>query len=227
MPDRGTMPFALVSDFDGTITKNDFFLLAIQQLAPPDLPDYWSAYLKKEITHFEALAGIFSHLVGDEEKILAVARQCILDPKLRESVDKLEKGGWHIIVASAGCRWYIERLLIEADVDLELHANPGRYVPGAGLEMRFPTDSPFVSKNYGIDKPAIVRSALGRFDRVAFAGDGFPDAVAAKLVPADLRFARGNLAEALDKEGLPYRPFEVWSDIAKMLLEMPEVETTA
>jgi 2-hydroxy-3-keto-5-methylthiopentenyl-1-phosphate phosphatase len=54
---------------------------------------------------------------------------------------------------------------------------------------------------------------------VAFAGDGFPDAESARLVPGPLRFARADLATVLDQERLQYRPFGSWSDIARLLLE--------
>jgi 2-hydroxy-3-keto-5-methylthiopentenyl-1-phosphate phosphatase len=62
------------------------------------------------------------------------------------------------------------------------------------------------------------RSALpGGGGQVAFAGDGFPDVQAARLVPPELRFARGALAESLANWGESFRPFVVWSDIAQAL----------
>lgn len=213
-----SLPFVLVSDFDGTISKNDFFLLAVAQLSPPDLPDYWGAYLRKEITHFEALAGIFTHLQGDEQDLIRIAHETEPDPELKKYVTALGHVGWRVIVASAGCRWYIERLLRTAGVDVELHANPGQYVQGQGLQMELPRDSPYYSPTHGIDKAAIVRSALASSQKVAFAGDGFPDSAAALLVPAELRFARRDLAQALTEQGVPFRPFDVWSDVARMLL---------
>lgn len=218
MPKPETLPFTLVSDFDGTVTKNDFFLLAIERLSPPDLPDYWGAYLRNEITHFEALASIFQHLDGQEEDLLKIARDTMPDPNLAQSMASLWNAGWQVIVASAGCGWYIEKLLAAAGVQVEIHSNPGEYVPGRGLVMSLPKDSPYFSPSHGIDKAAIVKAALQRSEKVAFAGDGFPDAPAARLVPAELRFARRDLATALDEAKLPYRPFEVWSEVAEMLL---------
>jgi 2-hydroxy-3-keto-5-methylthiopentenyl-1-phosphate phosphatase len=54
---------------------------------------------------------------------------------------------------------------------------------------------------------------------VAFAGDGFPDADAARLVSSELRFARGDLAHVLTKEGLAFHRFEHWSEIAQVLCD--------
>ena len=53
---------------------------------------------------------------------------------------------------------------------------------------------------------------------MAFAGDGYPDEDAARLVPGHLRFARGDLAESLTKHGEPFQTFSVWSEIAQRLL---------
>ena len=47
---------------------------------------------------------------------------------------------------------------------------------------------------------------------------GGPRRYAARLVPGELRFARGDLADVLTREGLPFRPFEAWSDVARDLL---------
>jgi hypothetical protein len=73
-------------------------------------------------------------------------------------------------VASAGCAWYIERLLSDANVFLDVRANPGNYSPLRGLEIRLPEKSPFFSSHLGINKVAVVRESLRGFPKVAFAG---------------------------------------------------------
>ena len=45
----------LVTDFDGTMTKNDFYNLVVSDLLPNETPDYWVEYREGQITHFEAL----------------------------------------------------------------------------------------------------------------------------------------------------------------------------
>jgi 2-hydroxy-3-keto-5-methylthiopentenyl-1-phosphate phosphatase len=84
--------------------------------------------------------------------------------------------------------------------------------------MQMPTDSPYRSANLGVDKAQVVRRHLDAGRKVAFAGDGFPDAEAARLVPGELRFARGDLAALLRREGLPFRPFEWWSEVARTIV---------
>ena len=208
----------VVSDFDGTMTRRDFFKLAVERLLPPDGPDFWSEYRAGRITHFEALRRYFAEIRASEAEVLVVVDQMELDPGLPRAVAQLRRCGWQVIVASAGCDWYIRRLLGQAGVELEVHANPGRFLPGAGLQMKMPLGSPFLSQSLGIDKAQVVRRHLESGLTVAFAGDGFPDEEAAMLVPGDLRFARGDLAEALRQKGEPFQPFDAWPEVAERIL---------
>lgn len=211
----------LVTDFDGTITEHDFYRQAAS-LLPHDIPDYWREYRSGAITHFEALAAIFRHLKVPEREIMNVARSTRPDPRMKDAVRLLREAGWEIVVVSAGCRWYIDRLLAELQVSLPVHANPGLFDPATGLRMFLPSDSPYFSPTTGIDKEAVVRDLLGTHGHVAFAGDGYPDRPAAGLVADDLRFARGVLGDSLTQDGLPFHPFKTWSDIARRLAAQPD-----
>jgi 2-hydroxy-3-keto-5-methylthiopentenyl-1-phosphate phosphatase len=216
---RGTAPKGvLVSDFDGTMTRHDFYKLAIESLLPPNVPDYWADYRTGAITHFEALRRYFAAIPAERKEVLAVVDRMELDPELPAAVTKLREAGWDVIVTSAGCDWYIRRLLAAAGVEIEVHANPGRFEPGRGLLMEMPIDSPYVSPSLGIDKARVVRAQLDAGRIVGFAGDGFPDAEPALLVSSKVRFARGDLSDLLDRDWLDYEPFDTWSDIARVLL---------
>jgi 2,3-diketo-5-methylthio-1-phosphopentane phosphatase len=209
----------LVSDFDGTMTRHDFFQIVLDRLLPAELPDYWDDYLAGRRTHFETLKLIYGRIRASEEELLALFPLAELDLALGHWVGRLHQAGWKVIVASAGCDWYIRRLLHQPAPDLEIHSNPGRFSPHEGLVMMLPADSPFFSPTHGIDKAAVVRKALESGLPTAFAGDGYPDIEAARLVPAERRFARAALAQTLKRQGLPFRPFERWSEVARMLLE--------
>jgi 2,3-diketo-5-methylthio-1-phosphopentane phosphatase len=211
----------LVSDFDGTMTRNDFYKLAIEELLPPTTPNYWAEYRSGAITHFEALRRYFASIRRTEQEVLAVVERMELDPALPAAIADLRAAGWEVVVTSAGCDWYIRRLLAGAGVTVEVHANPGRFEPGQGLLVEMPVNSPYLSHELGVDKAKVVRTHLDAGRTVAFAGDGFPDAEAARLVPGDLRFARGDLADVLAREQLEFHPFDSWSDIARTIVQTP------
>jgi 2,3-diketo-5-methylthio-1-phosphopentane phosphatase len=209
----------LVTDFDGTMTRHDFYKLAAKSLLPADLPDYWGAYRARRITHFEALQAIFASIRADLATVRSVVDRMELDPGVPRAVAQLRRAGWNVAIASAGCAWYIRLLLDEVGVELPLWANPGQFVPGRGLLMELPPEGPFFSSNLGVDKAALVREGLACGNRVAFAGDGFPDLEAARLVPPELRFARGDLARVLSKEGLGFQSYDRWSEVAERLCD--------
>jgi 2,3-diketo-5-methylthio-1-phosphopentane phosphatase len=208
----------LVTDFDGTITGEDFYMLVARQYLPQDAPDYWAMYARGELTHFEAMRSFFSHAPTDEASLGRLLEQTEPDPDLGPSVAGLRERGWEVVIASAGSSWYIDRLLARAGVQrVAVHANPGDIEPGRGLWIRLPEHSPFFSREVGIDKAAIVRDALARADEVAFAGDGPPDVGPALLVTPELRFARGWLASELRRKGERFQPFRRWSEVARAL----------
>src|SRR5262245_31828206 len=132
MADGETPRALLVTDFDGTLTRNDFFQLVVEAFAPEALAEFWDGYRAGRYTHFEALAGIFTSIRASEDEVLAVVRRAELEPELKPWLARLHAAGWDVVVASAGCRWYVERLLSAAGVDLEVHANPGRFETGRG-----------------------------------------------------------------------------------------------
>lgn len=215
MPEPPTTARVLVSDFDGTIAREDFYQVFLRRAAPPVVETVWNDYQAGRITHFDALRTIFGSAAPGEDALLSFLREMDLDPHFAAGVHQLREAGWELVVVSAGCRWYIERLL--DGVAVELHANPGQVIDGR-LVMQWPTGTPYESPDTGIDKAGVVRAKQAAGARVAFAGDGLTDLKPALLVPPELRFARGALAETLRRRGETFRPFDRWTEIVRALV---------
>jgi 2,3-diketo-5-methylthio-1-phosphopentane phosphatase len=211
-----TMNNILVSDFDGTMTERDFFRVALSHL-PPGAAAPWERYEHGLTSHFAALAEIFSGLRVNEQEFDALLAEMRVESGLAEALDRLHRSGWSLVIASAGCAYYIERIMFRAGITAVIHANPGDFVPGSGLFMKPPDQSPFFAAETGIDKAAVVRHYQGQGIDTAFAGDGRPDLAPALLVPPGQRFARGWLADELERRGEPFVPFAGWSDIVGCL----------
>jgi HAD superfamily phosphoserine phosphatase-like hydrolase len=209
----------LVSDFDGTMTRHDFYQLAVERLVPPGTPYYWGEYLAGRLTHFEALRRVFASIRANEAALLETAEMMAVDADLPAAITRLQQAGWSVMLASAGCDWYIQRLLAARNIDIVVHDNPGTFAEAHGLMMALPSGSPYYTESTGISKEAVVREMLRTHACVAFAGDGRPDLPAALLVPPARRFARGWLAEYLLAEGIPFQPLTQWSVVATQLLE--------
>ncbi len=207
-----------VTDFDGTLTRQDFYNLFLEQLYPADAPDQWAAFCEGKITHFECLRNIYAHVPVGEAGLERFLDQIELPPNFPTLLASLRAAGWEVVIASAGSRWYIERLLARERVSLPVHTNHGRIVDGR-LVMELPTESPFFHPHAGIDKAAVVKSFQDDGREVAFAGDGITDIAPVLLVPPGLRFATGYLAARLKERGEPFRAFNEWSEIVGMLLK--------
>ena len=207
----------LISDFDGTLTRYDFFDLVRKRWPFPPEDDPWEKFVEGRMTHFEALAEIFARIRTSEADLLELANSMELDSSFAKSARELQERRWEIVIASAGCDWYIRFLLNQVSVSVLLYANPGVFDPKYGLQMFLPEHSHFFSPTTGVNKVEIVRDALNRSDRVAFAGDGRPDMEPALMVKPEFRFARGWLAEAFEERGEKFHPFEHWSQIADQL----------
>lgn len=215
----------LVTDFDGTITRRDFYTCVVEKLLTPGDLEPWNLYTAGAITHFEALRRIFAAIRADEEALEEVMGAMTIDPELRVGFERLRDAGWEVVIVSNGCQWYIERLLAAAGVTAPVYSNPGRFDSAAGLIMELPNDSPYLDPDTGISKRAIVEDHLSRSAAVAFAGDGRPDVAPALLVPPERRFAREWLAHHLEKTGNAYRRFEGWSEVSRMLVARADEES--
>jgi 2,3-diketo-5-methylthio-1-phosphopentane phosphatase len=208
----------LVTDFDGTLTQRDFYQVYVERLMPPNAPDFWAEYRAGCMTHFDALKEIFAFVPAGEERFLGLASEMQIEPALADALTSLCNAGWDVVVVSAGCRWYIDRLLASAGVHLEVHANLGHVDEAGRLIMERPEGTPYPSLDIGIDKSAVVSTYIEKGWTVAFAGDGPPDFAPAMRVPPHLRFARGHLADALREQGESFRTFARWRDIAEALV---------
>lgn len=207
----------LITDFDGTLTRRDFYDLAVNRYLRDNCPDYWTLYATGRATHFEAMRGYFSHLDCGMRQMEELLDELTAGEGIAAAVAELREDGWEVEVVSNGCAWYIERALERWGVRLRVHACPGEFEPGRGLRMDAPQDSPYFNPSYGLDKAALVRDAQTRYRVVAFAGNGPPDLGAALAAPAEVRFARTWLAQELTRLGQPYRAFDRWTEVATAL----------
>jgi len=211
-----------VTDFDGTLTQVDFFQAVLAEILDNDL-SLWGDYTRGSLTHFEVLAGYYRRIPWTRQRVLDLVWSLGFPPDFSRLIDQLHQADWGLVIASAGCEWYIDALLERAGARqrVEVHANKGRFAEPHGLIMELPRESPFFHPTIGIGKEDVVRHWINRGKQVAFAGDGPTDLAPALLVPASLRFARGALAQLLTQKGESFQRFENWSEIALRLAENP------
>jgi 2,3-diketo-5-methylthio-1-phosphopentane phosphatase len=195
----------LITDFDGTIIKKDFFWYIIEKLMTEEDIKPWKDYLTRKITHFDALNLIFQKIHLNEEELHKIILELPVEECFTELVDFCNAENIDIYIVSAGADYYINIILDFLGVknSVNLIANESTYSKKDGLQMiKLPEDSIFYSENYGISKEAVMKFLKSRYELTIFAGDGTPDYNAA--LRADVVFARGTLLELCKEHNINY-----------------------
>ncbi|MGB2579389.1 2(,)3-diketo-5-methylthio-1-phosphopentane phosphatase [Elusimicrobium simillimum] len=203
-----------VSDFDGTITKEDFFKMVTTRLLTPAAMAPWDEYLAGRITHVQALNGIFGQVHLTKTELDDFIAQISVDEYFYPTVDFCKSHNIPLYICSAGSRYYIERKMgaYLKDSGITLLANGGSYSQDTGLSLIPPPPSdPFYSENLGVSKELLVQHLKERGYTVIYAGDGKPDLQAAQA--ADVVFAKDALLALCRETGLKTENFDSFKDI--------------
>src|SRR3954451_22821711 len=102
---------ALFSDFDGTITRNDFYCLIAQRYMPPNAPNFFEQYRRGELSHVQAMQGFFQYAPSEPKELERLLVDTEPDPQFRATVERMRQCDWELIIVSAGSSWYIEKIL--------------------------------------------------------------------------------------------------------------------
>ena len=203
-----------VSDFDGTITDDDFFKYVKNTYFDDSALEPWRHYLAGKLTHFDALKQIYAKLRIGECEIKEFIKKIRLDAWVIPVFKLCYDARIPVYIASAGCDFYIN-LIIGSEIEkykVNLVTNHSVYSQSSGLIMeKPPKDSLYYDENYGISKKEVVRICQNNGEHVIFAGDGLPDIEAASL--ADVVFAKKKLFEKCVQKGIKTEVFNDYKDI--------------
>lgn len=205
----------LISDFDGTITKKDFFYMAIDKFLSKNALKPWDDYLNKRITHIEALTGIFSQIHISQDEMDKFISTIDVDKYFYDTLNICKKYEIPIYLCSAGTKYYIEKRIGETlkEYNIFLLSNAGTYSQKDGLRLIAPEKTnPFYHPDTGISKELLVKSLKSQGYFTIYAGDGIPDFSSAKI--ADVVFAKDVLLEMCEKKGIKTEKFDSFKDIS-------------
>ncbi|MBP5399809.1 MAG: MtnX-like HAD-IB family phosphatase [Alphaproteobacteria bacterium] len=194
-----TKKIALVSDFDGTISDNDFFYYLAEKYFDQAMLEPWNQYLSGQKKHFEALNEMFSQLHISPEELKKFISGIKIDKTFYSVLKFCKNENIPVYICSAGCDYYIKELLRDNIEKYNLHivSNNGTYSPVCGLQMS--PNKEFFDENLGVSKTNLIKHLKENRFFVVFCGDGRPDVGPALL--ADKVFARKTLyQECLNKK---------------------------
>ena len=131
MPEPPPPARVLVSDFDGTIARDDFYQVFLRHARPSVADAVWDDYCAGRVTHFDALRLIFGSAAPGEDALVRLHPRDGPRPgpcRQREPAACRPGGSWSSCRPGAGgtSTGYSPA----AGVEVELHANPGRVIDG-------------------------------------------------------------------------------------------------
>ena len=205
---------AFVTDFDGTITHNDFFHVVIDAYFEEKDLQTWYDYKAGKKDHFDALSSIFGKIRADKKDFDELIDTINVDKDFTNVLSLCSEKKIPVYVVSAGSSYYIQRRIgkILSKYNAKLIVNGGEYSPETGLTMiKPPSDSVYFDDAVGVSKVKVVQDLKNRGFFVIFAGDGGVDFEAAKV--ADVVFAKNALLEKCREANIEVKPFSSFKDI--------------
>lgn len=209
--------FAFVSDFDGTLSSKDFYHIIIDKYMGSEGKEFYTEWKKTKKINVEFLNKIFGSINLSERELFDEISQIPLDKYAKDFIDKVRRNGGDFYIVSAGTSYYIKILLEYLDIkDIPVISMEGIYSNG-GIKITPDPNGEYFSEVFGLDKRKFVESIKRDYEYIIFAGDSEPDLQAAKA--ADFVYARGELAQLLDKDDMVFTGFSDFKQIEKDLME--------
>ena len=215
----------LISDFDGTISKKDFFYMVIDTLLKDktDALAPWQDYLDGKIKHIDALTGIFSQIHLTQQQLDEFISTIEVDTYFYDTAKYCMDKKIPFYICSAGTNYYIKKRIFDSiqKYNIILISNDATYSQQDGMKLVAPPESsPYYNANTGISKQAIVQKLKNEGFFTIYAGDGKPDFKSAQI--ADVVFAKDMLLELCKKENIKTKPFNNFKDILNYIRSIYE-----
>ncbi|MCR4663519.1 MAG: MtnX-like HAD-IB family phosphatase [Endomicrobiaceae bacterium] len=215
----------LISDFDGTISKKDFFYMVIDTLLKDkkDALAPWHDYLDGKIKHIDALTGIFSQIHLTQQQLDDFISTIEVDSFFYDTAKYCMEEKIPFYICSAGTNYYIKKRISDSlqKYNIILISNDATYSQQEGMKLVAPADdSPYYNSNTGISKEKIVKKLKDDGFFAIYAGDGKPDLKASRI--ADVVFAKDMLLELCKKENIKTEHFNNFNDILNYIRSINE-----
>ncbi|PAD73360.1 2,3-diketo-5-methylthio-1-phosphopentane phosphatase [Bacillus licheniformis] len=208
--------WAFVSDFDGTISKQDFYWMVIDKYFPEGR-ELFKKWKSGELKDIEFLGIVFASINQSEQKIIDDIHSIPIDEYVPDFIQHVQKSGGDFYILSAGTDYYIHYILKKYGItDVEVYSNKG-FFKEDNVHMDIDENHWHYSERYGIDKSKVIQKLKEEYETVYFAGDSEPDSHPAKF--ADVTFAKDALQDLLRQQGVPFVAVETFEDIEQYLKE--------
>ncbi len=204
-----------ISDFDGTISNEDFYRLMMDKYVPGSEEKY-DLWREEKIKDIDFLGYVFENINQEQNIIDEEARNISIDLSLKDFVEFIRKNNGEFVILSAGSKYYIDLVLEKVGVDVKVYSNLSEY-KDKGLYYNLDKEHEFYSERYGIDKKKVTESLIKDYDLSFYAGDSMPDYQASLLT--NMVFSKAKLTEELNNNKIDNVPFKTFEDVKEYLIK--------
>ncbi|MBT2646290.1 2-hydroxy-3-keto-5-methylthiopentenyl-1-phosphate phosphatase [Bacillus sp. ISL-34] len=205
-------------DFDGTITKNDNIINIMKHFNPPGWERVKNDILAQRISVREGVGRMFSLLPSSfrKEIIDYAIEQAEIRPGFNEFIQYCQDNNIRLLITSGGIDFFVLPILSRYPIPQnDIYCN-GSDFNDKQIKILWPfsCDSN-CNKDCGMCKPSILRSLSTNDYMKVVIGDSITDLAIAKL--AELVIARDFLLQKCKEHSLPYKEFDSFFDVIKIL----------
>jgi len=203
--------FAFISDFDGTLTKKDFYKILSDTYYKEELMPIYKSWKNGEMKNREYLNYVFNNVHRSESELLEDILNISFDPTAIDFIKQVKAAGGDFIIISAGSNYYIDKVLEKNHIQgVDVYSNKSIFKDN-GIHFDLDEHDEYYSDQNGIDKLIIVEKLKVNYKKIFYAGDSTPDLKPALI--SDAVFAKGKLVNLLKKENKDFIEFESFSEI--------------
>jgi len=206
--------WAVLTDFDGTITREDVAEAILEEFAPPEWWEIEELHRARTIGTRESMVRQFALVKAREEDLLAfVDRHAELDETFKPFVSFCYREKIMVEIVSEGLDLYVHHLLRTWGFDIPVRTNHVTFEDG-----RARISYPYADATCtlcGTCKLLRLFELRTEGYKVAYVGDGHSDLCPA--IEADLVFAKAELADLCREEAIDFIPFDRFSDVRRRL----------
>ncbi|MEY4342430.1 MAG: hypothetical protein RL736_223 [Pseudomonadota bacterium] len=221
------IPFKVICDFDGTISKNDTFDQLLERYADPQWQNIEADWLNGKIGTGECMSKQMALVNVEKAELDDFLSRIQIDINFIRFVKFCRNLNIEISIASDGVDYLIKSILKNYKLDfLKFSSNKLVFKDNNKYQLEFKKKSDLCDSGSMVCKCSIVQAEKGN-KKIIYVGDGYSDLCVSNHV--DLVIAKSTLLAHCVKNQLPHYPFYDFSDvqsIVKNLIKNKEIITS-
>jgi 2,3-diketo-5-methylthio-1-phosphopentane phosphatase len=205
---------AVLTDFDGTITRTDVAEAILEEFAPRTWWDIEELHRSRKIGTRESMARQFDLLRAKQADLIRFVDEHVeIDETFLDFTTFCAGRGIRLEIVSEGLDFYVRYLMRKWNLHLPLRTNHAVFEEG-GVRIEYPWADATCTL-CGTCKLFRLFELRTEGFRTVYVGDGHSDLCPA--IEADLVFAKAELAQLCDEEAIAYIAFKRFADVQRHL----------